>query len=169
MSYKTSQLHLVCGQPGVGKTTWGKNLARQLGATFLDIDVVTEPIVKAALKLNNMSPNDRDSALFKRFFREPIYSSLYACAADNLDMGDVVIAGPFTKELQNENWHTELVERFLHPVRIYWLTCSEESLKQRILSRNNPRDRSKLENWDGYQAYFKTASEPKCLITKIVT
>lgn len=63
---------IVCGSPGAGKTTYGKQLAEGLGAVFLDIDVSTERLVRLALEQSGADPDDRDSACFKQVYRDSI-------------------------------------------------------------------------------------------------
>lgn len=162
-------LSIVTGQPAAGKTTWGMALAQRQNATFIDIDIVSEPIVRAALKLANMSANDRDSKVFKAHFRQPIYESLFATAKVNLTHNNVVITGPFTQELEQKLWKEELMATFQCNVEIYWLTADEEAIRERMQKRGAKRDRFKLENWDEYQLYFANMTSPKCRHTKIET
>ncbi|MEN8192549.1 MAG: AAA family ATPase, partial [Bacteroidota bacterium] len=41
---------IICGSPASGKTTYGKKLAKEKKALFLDIDISTERLVKLALE-----------------------------------------------------------------------------------------------------------------------
>ena len=144
-------LSIVTGQPAVGKTTWGMALAQRQNATFIDIDVVSEPIVRAALKLANMSADDRDSKVFKAHFRQPIYESLFATAKVNLTHNNVVITGPFTKELEQKQWKEELMATFQCNVEIYWLTADEEAIRERMQKRGNSNDtliKQRLKRYD---------------------
>ena len=164
---KNHQLHIVTGQPAVGKTTWGRHLAKKINGAFLDIDIVSEPIVQAALSLAGLAPSDRDSPQFKRALREPIYQSLFATAQANLPHMNVVITGPFTKELAHPTWHNDLVSQFDCQVFIYWLSADEFTIKQRMKMRNADRDQAKLANWQAYQAYYKDVSSPRCRHEKV--
>ena len=96
-------LHLIVGPPAAGKTTFARQLARERQAALVDIDTATEPLARAALTALGKDPNDRDSPSFKNRFRDPIYACLFDIAAANLPHVDVVMTGPFTKELTNPN------------------------------------------------------------------
>jgi predicted kinase len=92
---------VVCGNPGSGKSFYGRQLSKDHGAVFLDIDIVTERLVRAGLSLAQQDPDDRDSDGFKETLRQPIYDTLFDISRENLQWNDVVIVGPFTKELRN--------------------------------------------------------------------
>jgi predicted kinase len=155
-----ARAYIVCGSPGAGKTVYGKKLAERIGAAFLDIDVSTERLVSLALELAGHEPADRDSSFFKDHFRDPIYEQLFDIARDNLSHIDVVIAGPFTKELKNPEWRERLAARLGSPVEIHYVSCAPEIRRQRMVKRGNPRDDAKLRDWDTYVRYYDEA--PPC-------
>ena len=93
--------YIVCGSPGAGKTTYAKKLASERGATLLDIDTATERLVRIALREAGHNPDDRDSEYFKHTYREPIYETLFDIARENNPFQEVVVVGPFTKELRD--------------------------------------------------------------------
>ena len=144
-------LYIVSGKPGVGKTTFGKQLSKEQNALFLDIDIVTEPVVKAGLFLAGHDVNDRDSAVFKKTFRSAIYESLFATAEQNLAVHSVVITGPFSQELQQSDWVEQLKMRFQCPVLLYYLSCTERCRLTRMKVRNNPRDNAKFNEWQQHK------------------
>ena len=120
-------LGIVTGPPASGKTHFGRKLARELDAAFLDIDTVTEILVKTSLQTLGKDPFDRDSPEFKSRFREPIYDTLFAIAAENLPFSNVVVSGPFTKELADAVWPEKIATKVGVPcdIRIYLMKCSE--------------------------------------------
>ena len=138
-----SKAIIVCGSPGAGKTTYGKQLAANLGAVFLDIDTATERLVRLALRQAGGDPDDRDSADFKRVYREPIYEQLFDIARDNLPINPVVIAGPFTREIQDACWLQELTSRLGAPVELHFVYCRPAIRRDRLLARGDARDRGK--------------------------
>ncbi|MCM2372927.1 AAA family ATPase [Aporhodopirellula aestuarii] len=148
----THDLHIVTGAAGVGKSTFGKHLAIEHAAALLDSDTVTEPVVRAGLAAARMPPTDRDSAEYKRIFRDPVYECLFNTAADNLSHVSVVIVGPFTRELEDAAWPDRLRSRFGIQPTIWYLTCDDEERRRRIETRGNPRDRAKLIDWSGHVA-----------------
>ncbi len=158
--------YIICGSPGAGKTTYGKQLAEKENTIFLDIDididVATERLVKLALKLSGKDPKDRDSPYFKKHFRQPIYEQLFDIVRDNLPQRSVVIAGPFTKEIQDAEWPKKLAAHLGAPVEIHYVFCDPKIRKERMIKRANPRDTAKLQDWEKYLEYYKGEPFPVC-------
>ena len=153
---------IVCGSPGAGKSTYGRALAAQTGAVFLDIDTATERLVRLALRESGRDPDDRDSTDFKRIYREPIYEQLFDIARENLPFSRVVIAGPFTREIRDAQWPRKLSRRLGAAVEIHYVYCPPDVRRARLLDRANARDRSKLEDWDTYLQYYGQEAPPIC-------
>ena len=155
-------LYIVCGKPGVGKTTYAMGLANQYGAVLLDIDTVTEPVVKAGLELAGLENNDRDSKQYKKAFREPVYQALFDTAKQNLSINSVVIAGPFSQEIHDPDWDKALANLFGCKVEVHYLQCSESTRRNRIWQRGNPRDMAKLKDWQRASEYYGERRLPAC-------
>lgn len=153
---------IVCGSPGSGKTTYGKKLAAETNAVFLDIDTATERLVRLALRESGSDPDDRDSSDFKRVYREPIYEQLFDIARDNLPFNRVVIAGPFTREIRDAQWPGKLSRRLGASVEIHYVFCPPQVRRDRLLERANARDRAKLADWDSYIRYYGEEEPPCC-------
>ncbi len=151
---------IVCGAPGSGKTTHAKQLAAASAATLLDIDTVTERLVKVGLVAAGHSPDDRDSDYFKQTWREPIYQALFDIARDNLPYHDVVITGPFTREIQDSNWPAKLSTELGSPVEVHYVQCPAHIRRQRLSVRGNERDQAKLQDWDSYVEYYGDEHPP---------
>lgn len=147
-----STLHLICGPAGVGKSTYGRKLAAELGACFLDSDTVTEPVVRAGMQLGGEDPADRDSPAYRVAFRDAVYECLFATAVENLPQVDVVMVGPFTSEIRDPGFPDQLAARFGVAIKVIFVTCDETVRKGRIEARGNPRDNFKLRDWEGYLA-----------------
>ncbi|MGJ8695098.1 MAG: AAA family ATPase [Verrucomicrobiaceae bacterium] len=145
-----NRLKVICGAAGVGKSTYGRRVASELRACFLDSDTVTEEVVCAGMKAAGWDPKDRDSPEYVQAFRDAVYECLYRVAEENLPHLPVVMVGPFTREIANPNWKKGLSERFGCEVEVYFVTCPEEVRKERIRVRANPRDAWKLEHWADY-------------------
>jgi predicted kinase len=152
--------YIVCGSPGAGKSTYAKKLAAAQRATLLDIDTVTERLVRLALREAGHDPDDRDSEYFKRTFREPIYATLFDIARENLPFREVVIVGPFTKELRDPDWPSKLSQTLGGPVEVHYVYCPVEIRRQRLAERGNARDLAKLRDWEHYLQYYEEESPP---------
>lgn len=154
------QVFIVCGPPAAGKTTHGRKLAAQHNAVFLDIDTVTETMVRAALTASGRNPNDRDSPWFKSHFRQPIYDTLFTIAAENKSNCNVVLVGPFTREILDPNWPDWLTQRLNAQVEIHYVTCPPELRHKRMIERGEPRDLPKLQDWDRFLTYYGDEAPP---------
>ena len=150
-------LFVICGPAGAGKSTYGKRLAKELSVAFLDSDTVTEPVVRSGMKLGGLDPDDRDSAVYRKNFRDPVYECLYQVAAENLSHLSVVMVGPFTREIQNLGWPDELRKRFNCKVEFHFVSCDDEVRRERIKLRGNPRDSLKLKEWGAYLSSSSSA------------
>jgi len=147
--------YIVCGSPGSGKSTYAKKLASTRRAALLDIDNATERLVRIALREAGHDPDDRDSDYFKRTYREPIYETLFDIARENLSIQDVVIAGPFTKELRDPDWPSNLSKSLGGPVEMHYVFCPADIRKQRLAQRRDRRDLAKLRDWENYIQYYE--------------
>ena len=127
---------------------------------LLDIDTVTERLIRAGLSLAQQNPDDRDSDMFKKTFRQPIYKTLFDIARENLPRNNVVIVGPFTRELRNPEWPSELSRTLQSPVEIHYVFCAPEIRRERLLRRGNPRDRAKLCDWQHHIQYYGAEKPP---------
>lgn len=151
---------IVCGSPGSGKSTWAGKLAAKRHATLLDIDTVTERLVRIALARSGHSPDDRDSEYFKQTYREPIYDTLFDIARENLSFRDVVIVGPFTREIQDRDWPSRLRQLLGGPVEVHYVQCAPDVRRQRLAHRGNARDLAKLDDWENHVRYYGDESPP---------
>ena len=151
---------IVCGSPGAGKSTYAARLAAARHATLLDIDTVTERLVRLALAQSGHNPDDRDSGYFKQTFREPVYETLFAIARENLPCQDVIIVGPFTRELRERDWPSRLRGTLGSPVEVHYVRCDPETRRSRLEQRGNPRDRAKLADWNDHARYYGDESPP---------
>jgi hypothetical protein len=127
---------------------------------LLDIDSVTERLVRAGLRLAQQDPDDRDSDGFRDTFRQPIYETLFDIARENLQWNDVVIVGPFSQELRNPEWPSELSEILQSPVEVHYVYCAHEIRRERLSRRANPRDGAKLRDWEHYLQYYGAEEPP---------
>ena len=131
----------VAGQAGSGKSTLGRHLAATLGATLLDLDTVTNPLLDALTERLVPGGHWNDEAL-RDVVRPARYACLLATARDQRDTGlDLVLVAPFTAELTGGQAWADL-RAAVEPAepRMIWLDASPELLEQRIADRGEPRD-----------------------------
>jgi predicted kinase len=152
--------YIVCGSPGSGKSTYAQRLAVARHAILLDIDTVTERLVRIALGQSGHNQDDRDSGYFKRNFREPIYQTLFDIARENLLFQDAVIVGPFTKEIKDPQWPSALFHSLGSSIEVHYVQCAQEVRKHRLARRGNARDLAKLKDWENYIQYYGDENPP---------
>ena len=144
--------YVVCGNAGVGKSTFAARLCAERGAALLDIDTLTERLARLVLRGQGLDEDDRDSPAYKALLREPIYETLFDVARENLPHVPCVLVGPFTRERRQADWPERLTARLGSPVEIYYLWCSPEQRRERLAQRRNPRDHGKLLDFLTYAA-----------------
>lgn len=116
----------------------------------MGIDTVNERLVRAGLELASLNGDDRDSPTYKKTFRDPIYETLFDLAKDNLNHLNVVIEGPFSREIKDKNWPEKLKTRLNSNVEVHYLYCPPEIRKKRLIERNSHRDTAKLADWESH-------------------
>jgi predicted kinase len=144
--------YIVCGNAGVGKSTFAARLCAERAAALLDIDTLTERLARLVLRGQGLDEDDRDSPAFKALLREPIYETLFDVARENLPQVPCVLVGPFTRERRQADWPERLTARLGGAVEIYYVWCSPEQRRARLAQRQNPRDRAKLLDFEAYAA-----------------
>jgi predicted kinase len=152
MQTDRQRAYVVCGNAGVGKSTFAAQLCREKSAVLIDIDTVTERLAKLVLRGHGLAEHDRDSPAYKALLREPIYEALFDVALDNLPHLPCVIVGPFTRERRQASWPAQLAERLQTEVDIYLVWCAPDERRKRIERRGNPRDIGKLVDFERYAA-----------------
>jgi predicted kinase len=138
---------LIAGPPASGKSTVGASLAQTLGATLIDQDAATGPLVSVIGSLVNV--DDIDDPRLATLTRADRYETITCLAEDNLRVGNtVLLVAPFTEERRRLDAWNELVDR-LHraaggTVTMIWLYLSSEELLARMRARRANRDAAKL-------------------------
>lgn len=132
---------MIAGPAGSGKSTLGRALARRVGASLLDLDDITNPL------LDSLGPvvapgghwNDPEHRAVVRPAR---YAALRSVAAAQIGAGrDVVLVAPFTAELAGGPAWDALVDAVAPASTIVvWLDAPAGALAQRVRDRDDPRD-----------------------------
>jgi predicted kinase len=138
---------LIAGPPASGKSTVAASLARTLGATLIDQDIATGPLLNVIGSLINI--DDIDDPRLATLTRADRYETITWLAEDNLRVGNtVVVVAPFTAERTDmrawEDLHHRLQRATDGAVTMVWLYLSHEELLQRMRARLADRDASKL-------------------------
>ena len=138
---------LIAGPPASGKSTVAASLAKTLGATLIDQDAATGPLLSVIGSLINI--DDIDDPRLATLTRADRYETITCLAEDNLRVGNtVVVVAPFTAERTNLRVWEDLFHRLQRAaegaVTMVWLYLSREELLHRMRARRADRDASKL-------------------------
>lgn len=147
----------VIGEAGVGKSAVGKIIAREKNYTYLDKDTATISLTEQYLGESSPTKNkhDRESAFYLDTVRPLEYKTILALTLENIELGNnVVLTAGFELEISDENWlHTNLDVmkiRALADLKVVLVTVDQQTLLNRLITRNELRDTWKLNNWDAY-------------------
>lgn len=163
--YNKPTLLMMAGHAGTGKTTFSRLfMAHQMQAgkawAFLDKDTIGGLFASTLMQLHTGDGMDRDSAVFSEKVRPLEYQALANVLRDNLSMGTSCIAcAPFGRECATQEAFDAYATSFedVANVMLVWSHISTEQAHARIVRRNHPMDKYKLDNWE---AYAKRRYEP---------
>lgn len=132
---------IVAGAAGSGKSTLGRKLATCVGATLLDLDTVTNPLLDSLGDRLAPGGHWNDGSL-RDVVRPARYACLLAAARDQRETGlSLVLVAPFTAELTGGDAWAELCSA-IEPrtPRVIWLDASADVLAKRLAGRGEARD-----------------------------
>ena len=149
------KLILVVSPPACGKTFISKKLAENLKhVLYLDKDTLV-PLSNVVFDCANQERN-RSSEFFEKYIRNVEYDVTMDFALEALKYEDcVLINAPFTREIRDNVFMKDLRNRLKEQncgLYVVWVETKLEICRQRMISRNSPRDTWKLEHWDEYIA-----------------
>ncbi len=149
------QLIVITGCAGSGKTTMGKELARQLGYAYIDKDTVTRDFTDYILVKSGSSRGDRESDLYRNDILPIEYKITFKLCREILSCGsNVVLTIPFIGQIKDwSKWlgikNQAKIEDSID-VRFIWIKHDIDKEKKNIKKRNASRDEYKLSHWDEY-------------------
>jgi predicted kinase len=123
------------GLPGTGKTTIARELARQLGATYLRIDTIEQVI--------------RDSTTVSQPMSDEGYRVAYAVAEDNLRLGRTVISDSVNPiRLSRDAWIGVALRAHARAAEVEVLCTDLQIHRQRIETRSADISGLQLPTWE---------------------
>lgn len=146
---------LVSSPPASGKTYISKMLAKNLKhVVYLDKDT-TVPLSDVVFEVAH-EKKDRNGPFFEKYLRDVEYEVVLQFGYEALEYDDIVlINAPFTKEIRQPQYlnaiKDELKKRNARLI-IIWVDTDPEVIHARMIERNSPRDKYKLENWEKYNS-----------------
>jgi predicted kinase len=133
-------LILIMGVAGSGKTTLAREILKHISAVYLDNNHIVDAFF----------PHTRTGQAYEKM-RPHFYKALYRITEENLKLGMTVLLDvPHIKEVQTSEWRN-FIKGLLKETKtksvVIRCLCSEKTLRGRIQSRGEPRDRWKLDHW----------------------
>ncbi|MFB6105314.1 MAG: AAA family ATPase [Halobacteriaceae archaeon] len=133
-------LVVVCGLPGVGKTTVGRHLAEAVDADLVRTDVVRK----------DLFPEPEYTQTEER----SVYDALLDRAADRLDRREnVVLDGTFYRQPYRDR-AAAVADDVDATFRLVYVTCREEVVRDRIADRDGDESDATFEIHQQYRDQF---------------
>ena len=160
----TPQVVMIGGYAGSGKSELGRILARETGWPMLDKDTLTRYVVEAALELQGLSRNDRESDVYLNTIRPGEYASLLEAMSENVQCGNsAIVTAPFIREFSNDGWLAKIQATCRNlgaTLTIVWVYCDADTMHTYVRHRDAARDSTKLANWEQYLANIDVDFRP---------
>lgn len=161
----------VLGLAGSGKTRFSKEfiksrIKKKEPWCLIDKDTTGEILSNELMISYGLNPNDRDSPEYKKRVRDLEYKTALKIAKEQLKLNiNVILPAPWTKELETGEIFDYKKLGFPKNTKIkhVYMESNVEQIKERIILRNKPRDKWKLNNWE---VYSQSLVEPKVIEDK---
>jgi dephospho-CoA kinase len=154
-----AKAYFVAGLAGSGKSYYSRKIAKELDLKIIDFDDNFNEFIKA----HKDEYEALGSEKFLANYASTRYADLINRAVIELEKNvSVVIAAPFSKQLQDQTLWDELtlpIKKFDSNPTLYWVVISDELRKKRLITRGEMRDAEKIKKIDEY-IKFSPAKTP---------
>ena len=154
-----AKAYFVAGLAGSGKSYYSRKIAKELDLKIIDFDDNFNEFIKA----HKDEYEQLGSEKFLANYASTRYTDLINRAVIELTKGNsVVIAAPFSKQLQDQILWNELIlpiKKFDSNPTLYWVVIPDELRKKRLITRGEKRDAEKIKKIDEYIS-FSPAKTP---------
>lgn len=152
-----TQLIVISGCAGSGKTTLGRRLAQKLNYTYLDKDTITREYTDRILSMHGLPSSDRESDFYRTEIVPIEYSTSFRLCGENLDLGNsVVLTIPFITQIRSYSLWEKLrkqarIDSKTIDIKFIWINHDIDKEHERIINRAAERDGYKLSHWFDYE------------------
>jgi dephospho-CoA kinase len=154
-----AKAYFVAGLAGSGKSYYSRKIAKELDLKIIDFDDNFNEFIKA----HKDEYEALGSEKFLANYASTRYTDLINRSVIELEKNvSVVIAAPFSKQLQDQTLWDELtlpIKKFDSNPTLYWVVISDELRKKRLITRGEMRDAEKINKIDEY-IKFSPAKTP---------
>jgi len=164
MNRVQADVWVVAGPVGAGKSTVAKLLLTHLKPTpaLLDKDTMYNPFDEAILASAGRPLGEREGPWYDEHIKRYAYAGLTATAHEVRSYGcPVLLSGPFTHQIRDKaEWAAWVEQLGGGTVRLVWVQTDAQTLRQRLVQRNSPRDIEKLRHFEEFVAYMQPDTPP---------
>lgn len=158
-----AELIFILGHSCSGKTTLAREIISKKQSkkecwAMLDKDTVGDKFSRQMLRMLGLPELDRDSPEYKKHIRDLEYLACLDVIREQLKNNiSVVTPGPWTKEINNGFIFDKVAMNIPKNTKISYvfLDIPEDILKIRMINRQHPRDKWKLDNWNIFRQTLK--------------
>ncbi len=155
---------VVAGAPGAGKSTTADVLRRALNPVpaLLDKDTLFDGLEGALLEAAGRPHDEREGPWYDEHVKLHEYGALTAAAREIRAAGcSVVLVAPFTRQIRDPaTWASWREELGGDPVRLVWVRCDEDTLRERLEARGRTKDGGKLAEFPAFVARMRPGTPP---------
>jgi len=159
-----AQVWVVAGAPGGGKSTTADVLRRALDPVpaLLDKDTLFDGLEGALLEAAGRPHDEREGPWYDEHVKLHEYGALTAAAREIRAAGcPVVLVAPFTGQIRDPaTWASWREELGGEPVRLVWVRCDPDTLRERLVARGRTKDGAKLAEFAAFVARMRPGTPP---------